>query len=130
MRRATSLYSFACAAFAAVVVGLGTAGCFSEHAVGPGGPTAAELCNGAQANVVRARDYSFGPVELRVTRGTTVTWANCDPDTHTTTSDNGVWNGTLTPNTTYQRTFDAVGTFPYHCNPHPTMQARIVVVEA
>jgi plastocyanin len=128
MSRATSLYSFGCAAFAALVVGLATAGCFSEHVSGPGGPTAQELCDGAQPNVVRVRNYAFGPVELRVPRGTTVTWANCDNDTHTTTSDGGVWNGTLTPNTTYQHTFDAVGTFPYHCNPHPTMQARIVVV--
>lgn len=128
MSRATSLYSFACAAFAAAVVGLGTAGCFSEHALDSGGPTAAELCAGAQPNVVRVRNYTFETVELRVTRGTTVTWANCDNDTHTTTSDTGVWNGTLTPNTTFRRTFDAVGTFPYHCTPHSSMQARIVVV--
>jgi len=128
MSRATSLYSFACAAFAAAVVGLGTAGCFSEHALTSEGPTAAELCAGTQPNVVRARNYTFETVELVVTRGTTVTWANCDNDTHTTTSDTGVWDGVLTPNTTYRRTFDTVGTFPYHCVPHSNMKARIVVV--
>ena len=128
MSRVTSLYSFACAGFAAAVVALGTAGCFSERVAGPGGPSAQELCNGTQPNVVRIRNYAFGPAELRVPRGTTVTWANCDNDTHTSTSDNGVWDsGAMTPITKYERRFDTPGTFPYHCNPHPGMQARIVV---
>ena len=128
MSRVTSLYSFACAGFAAAVVALGTAGCFSERVAGPGGPSAQELCNGTQPNVVRIRNYAFGPAELRVARGTVVTWANCDQDTHTSTSDGGVWkSGALTPLTTFQRTFDTAGTVPYHCTPHPGMQATIVV---
>lgn len=128
MSRATSLYSFTCAAFAAGVVAFGTAGCFSERVTGPGGPTAQELCDGTQPNVVRIRNFAFGPAELRVPRGTTVTWANCDQDTHTSTSDAGVWDsGSLTPLTKFERTFDQAGTFPYHCEPHPGMRARIVV---
>jgi plastocyanin len=128
MSRATSFYSFACAAFAAAVVGLSTAGCFSEHVVGPGGPTGQELCAGTQANVVRIRDFAFGPAAISVPRGTTLTWVNCDPDAHTTTSNTGVWDSeVLTQYTKFEHTFNTAGAFPYFCEIHPGMQASVTV---
>lgn len=124
---ARSLYSFSCAAFAAVVACAGLGGCFSERVAG-GGPSGAELCAGTQPNVVRIRDYAFGPGELAVSAGTTVTFVNCDPDSHTSTSDTGVWDSNLlTPNAVFQRTFSQAGRYPYHCDPHPFMTGAIVV---
>lgn len=124
-----SSYSFACAAFAALVAVASTAGCFSERVAGADDePTAEELCNGTQANVVRIREYAFGPTSLQVSAGTKVYFANCDVDTHTSTSDAGVWDsGSLSPNTVYSRVFDAAGSYPYHCDPHPFMKGTVVV---
>jgi plastocyanin len=120
-------YSFACAAFAALVAAGSLAGCFSERVAGttpPGG----DLCEGTPSNTIQIRNYDFVQKTLTVARGTRVTWVNCDPDVHTSTSDAGVWNsGSLVPDATFQRTFDAAGTFPYHCNPHPNMKATIIV---
>jgi plastocyanin len=120
-------YSFACAAFAAFVAAGSLAGCFSERVAGgnlPGG----ELCNGTPANTIQIRNYAFVQTTLTVPRGTQVTWANCDPDVHTSTSDTGVWeSGAINPDGTFQRTFDTPGSFPFHCTPHPGMRATIIV---
>lgn len=121
-------YSFACAAFAACVAAGSLAGCFSERVAGttpPGG----DACEGAPpANTIQIRNYAFVQTQLTVARGTQVTWVNCDPDVHTSTSDAGVWeSGAINPDGSFQRTFDAAGSFPFHCTPHPGMRATIIV---
>lgn len=86
---------------------------------------------GSVQALVAIRDFAFQPATLRVPRGTTVRWVNCEPETvepHTSTSDTGVWGSPLlAPGATYSRSFDEPGTFPYHCVPHPFMQARVIV---
>jgi plastocyanin len=122
-------YSFACAAFAALVTMGGLAGCFSEH-VSVTAPTGQELCVGAQpADVVRVVDFGFSPAQVTVKKGGKVTWVNCSASatTHTTTSDSGVWDASLPQYATHEQTFDAAGSFPYHCTPHPFMKGTIVV---
>ena len=83
--------------------------------------------------LVAIRDFSFRPAELRVRRGTTVTWVNgsvpSDP-AHTTTSDSEVWSSPLLPAAAkFSQTFDEVGSFPCHCEPHPFVRATVVVSE-
>lgn len=123
-------YSFACAVFAAAITVAGLAGCFSEHAtIAP--PTGEELCTGAQpANVVRIVDFSFSPAQVTVPRNGKVTFVNCSAGSiqHTSTSDNGVWNsGFLVKFATYEREFTAAGSFPFHCEPHPSMKGTVTV---
>jgi plastocyanin len=105
-------------------VGL-TASCFSERTTGT-----TQNCAGTTSDpcVVEIRNFTFQPSTLRVPAGATVTWVNRDDVVHTSTSDAGVWDSpSLSTNATYSRTFGAAGQFPYHCTPHPNMQARIVV---
>ena len=126
---AKSTYSFACAAFAAAVAVASLAGCFSEH-VAITQPSGEELCTGvAPANVVRIQDFAFSPAQINVARGGTVIWVNCGTNQHSSTSDaGGVWDsGFLARFATFSRTFDTAGNFPFHCNPHPFMQATVVV---
>ncbi|MGD2070172.1 MAG: plastocyanin/azurin family copper-binding protein [Gemmatimonadota bacterium] len=122
-------------------VALAAAGCFSEHATGPTGLedrvpdiecAVALPTPGPTEVVVGIRDFSFHPAVRTVPPGTTVTWVNCEPSgiaSHTTTSDDGVWDsGLLAPGgATYSRTFDEVGSFPYHCTPHPFMTGEVRV---
>ena len=113
--------------------------CFSERqeATGPDPslgdcrvPIDSSFLGSTRAFVV-IRNFDFGPDTVRVAPGTTVTWVNCeDPgiESHTTTSDGGVWNsGLLPPGSAFSQTFDLAGSFPYHCEPHPFMRATIVV---
>jgi plastocyanin len=104
-----------------------TASCFSERATG----TSAD-CQGTTASpcVVDIRDFRFEPAELRVPAGATVTWTNRGAVAHTSTSDGAGWDsGNIAPGASYSRAFATAGSLPYHCEPHPTMQATIVVVE-
>ena len=124
---ARAAYSFSCAAFALAVASASLAGCFSDRVVGTE-PPPGNLCEGSPANVVQIRNFAFVQPSLTVSPGTTVTFVNCDTETHTSTSDSGVWDsGALTPGTQFQRTFSAAGSFPFHCTPHPSMQGTIVV---
>lgn len=123
-----AIYSFSCAAFAALVASASLAGCFSERVAGTDPPPAGDLCTGTPANVIQIRNFAFVQNNLSVRPGTTVVWVNCDEVTHTSTSDAGVWDsGALTPGSRFQRTFSAGGSFPFHCNPHPGMKGTVVV---
>lgn len=119
-----------------VLLGALLAACFSERsaATGPslGGecrlPLTADLLG---ATVIVVRDFSFQPTEIRVKQGGKIIWVNCsasgDPP-HTSTADGGVWDSpTLAPGAAYGRTFDQLGSFPYHCSPHPFMTGTVVV---
>lgn len=123
-------YSFSCAAFAALVAVGGLGGCFSEH-VAFTAPTGQELCVGTQAaDVVRIVDFGFSPAQVTVPRGGKVTWVNCSAAStqHSSTSDASGWDsGLLQQYATYEHTFTAAGSNPYHCNPHPFMKGTIVV---
>ena len=61
--------------------------------------------------------------------GTTVTWTNKDDGEHTVTSDDGVFNGSVTDGATFSFTFTEAGEFPYHCDIHRSMKTKIIVVE-
>jgi plastocyanin len=118
---------------------LAAASCFSER-VGSNTPIdpAAGSCNiplsviDSGHVVVAIRDFQFVPDSVVVPAGGTVTWINCETppqEPHTTTSDSsGVWaSADLNPGDRFSHTFDDTGLFPYHCAPHPFMQAKVVV---
>ena len=71
---------------------------------------------------------------LTVGVGDRVTWTNRDGPPHTTTSgQNGVWDGVdwnsdfLSTDESFSRTFNSVGSFPYTCRVHPSMNATVTV---
>lgn len=113
--------------------------CFSERQTVTGPATQAGECripisSGAAGTVVVfIRNFAFVPEIVTIKRGTKVTWVNCeDPgsDSHTSTSDTGVWDSPTIPvGSAFTRTFnDATGTgFNYHCVPHPFMKGTINV---
>jgi plastocyanin len=106
---------------------LAAAACFSDRSeVTP--PIDADLCNSSRPDVVTIRNFAFQPAQLRVARGTRVTWVNCDNIAHTSTADAGAWDSPLlTRNLTFSHTFEAAGQFGYHCDPHPHMTGTISV---
>jgi plastocyanin len=78
------------------------------------------------ASILTTTAYSPNPLTVDV--GTTVTWTNNDVMPHTSTADGGLWNsGTIAPGGRYSYTFQAAGTFPYHCGLHPGMVGTVTV---
>jgi plastocyanin len=84
--------------------------------------------NNGGTNTVKIQGMAFSPSVITVTAGTTVKWTNYDNVAHTVTSDDGLFDsGSISTNGTFSQTFDSTGTYDYHCTPHPTMTASVVV---
>jgi plastocyanin len=87
---------------------------------------------GAQAKPA-ARDitidnFTFGPAELTVTAGTTITWINRDDIPHTVVSTDKVFKSkVMDTEEKFSFTFSAPGRFPYFCSIHPKMTGTVVV---
>jgi plastocyanin len=107
------------------------AGCFSEReATAPiEGVCSLPVGEGVPGStLVVIRGFAFTPADVRVRPGERVTWVNCDTDIHTSTADAGQWTSpVLAPGDGFTQTFATTGEFPYHCDPHPFMTARVVV---
>lgn len=83
---------------------------------------------GSAGASVTIKDFKFDPATLTAKVGQEVTWTNSDSAAHTVTVDTGgVDSGSLSPGATFKHTFDAAGTFPYHCAIHSSMKGTVTV---
>lgn len=82
---------------------------------------------------VDIKDFAFTPVAITVKKGATVTWTNQDSTRHSispdTESTDFKASQLLSQGETYKVTFNTVGTYTYHCTPHPYMKASVIVTE-
>jgi plastocyanin len=93
-------------------------------------PTAAaeEPLGTIETHRVRMVDGNeFRPRRITISRGDRVRWVNRDNVTHTTTSNSGLWDESLSPGERFTRRFRRVGTFGYVCELHFGMNGTIVV---
>jgi amicyanin len=102
------------------IVGAGVAGFFLLTAT----PAQAEDV------AVKIGNFTFGPQEVKVKAGTTITWTNEDDIPHTVVSPNNFRSKVLDTDGTYTFTFTTPGTYKYFCSLHPHMTGTIVVETA
>ena len=76
---------------------------------------------------VEIKQFKFGPAEVHVAVGGTVTWTNGDNQKHTATESGGFDAGAIEPGATSTATFATAGTFAYICSFHPFMKGTVVV---
>ena len=77
---------------------------------------------------VKIDNFSFGPAQLTVPSGTTVTWTNRDDIPHTVVSDDKVFKSkVLDTDEKFSFTFTKPGTYPYFCSVHPKMTGKVIV---
>lgn len=80
--------------------------------------------------VIPIQGLAFTADTVRIRVGEVVEWVNRDPVVHTATADDGSFDsGDIAPGESWRYRFDRAGEFPYHCTPHPFMQA-VIIVEA
>ena len=95
---------------------------YAVGATAPGGEKMAPTAD------VRIDNFSFGPVDLAVSVGTTVTWTNRDDIPHTVVStDKAFKSKVLDTDEKFSFTFTKAGTYPYFCSIHPKMTGKVVV---
>ncbi len=77
---------------------------------------------------VTIQGMAFNPATISIPLNSTVRWTNMDAIGHTVTSNLGLFDsGTISPNGTFSHTFDAVGSYSYHCSIHPDMTGTVEV---
>ena len=114
-----------------LIMSIAACGGYSTPSAPSGGPTAAPpgstsvtIAGGASTQTTSA----FGANPLTIAVGTTVSWANNDNTTHTTSADGSQWSsGNIAPGGRFNFTFASAGRFTYHCQIHPNMVGTIVV---
>lgn len=78
-------------------------------------------------------NFEYSPSSIKIKKGTVVIWTNQDDTKHDVAPDSeaGDFTGSdlLAKGQSYSFTFNSVGTFAYHCSPHPYMKAKVEVVE-
>ena len=97
----------------------------------------AALAAGGLAPVVAAGDaavkidnFTFGPEQLTVKAGTTVTWVNDDDIPHTVVASGHAFRSkALDTDDKFSFTFTAPGAYEYFCSLHPYMKAVVTVTE-
>ena len=77
---------------------------------------------------VKIDNFTFGPPELTVMAGTTITWTNRDDIPHTVVNTDKVFKSkVLDTDEQFSFTFSTPGTFTYFCSIHPKMTGKVVV---
>ncbi len=78
---------------------------------------------------IEINGFAYSPATIKIKKGTTVTWTNKDQVRHNVVSDEGneLSGQLLAQGESYSHTFDEVGTFAYHCAPHPRMMGTVIV---
>jgi plastocyanin len=112
-----------------------------EEVLNPPEPAKVSILEGSAQP---SQQKNFDPKEVRGTLGISnkIIWTNTDTTAHTVTSDgqyndqiNGPFNslestGLILPQKTFEFTFTKDGEFPYHCEPHPWMTGKVIIVKS
>jgi plastocyanin len=85
----------------------------------------------AADQTVTTESLQFQPATVTVEVGDTVTWSNEDGVPHTATADDDSFDtGNIAGGASASQTFATAGSFPYHCEVHPSMTGTVVVQAA
>jgi len=113
---------FAASLLVTAVMGLG--GIVGEHKSFAAGAQEKQ----SSSAEVKIDNFSFGPVAITVSVGTTVTWINRDDIPHTVVSTDKVFKSkVLDTDEKFSYTFTKAGEYPYFCSIHPKMTGKVVV---
>jgi plastocyanin len=75
--------------------------------------------------------YAYTPKSITVALGDTVTWTNDSDAPHTVDADDESFeHDEFDEGESVSETFDASGTFPYHCDVHDYMHGTVIVLAA
>jgi plastocyanin len=99
-----------------------------------GGASAAAACavaeTGATATAtVTIKSFTYSPDPITAKVGDVIGWSNEDSAGHTATLDDGTCTtDTIANGASGLLVFTAPGTYPYHCNIHPTQMKGTITI--
>ena len=80
------------------------------------------------AQQIKIDNFTFGPGNLTVAKGTAVTWTNQDDIPHSIVlTQLGVHSKALDTDKDFTYQFNKAGTYTYICGLHPAMHGQVIV---
>ena len=76
---------------------------------------------------VSISSLKYKPAVVQVNVGDTVVWTNDDDADHTVTAET-FKSGNISSGKSFSQKFEKAGEYPYHCDYHPRMKGKVVVV--
>jgi plastocyanin len=105
------------------------AACLALAFVAPAGLVLSSVVSAAGENQVVIKTFKYGPKDITVPVGTTVTWLNKDNEVHTVVSKDGKFRSSaLDTDDSFTFTFTDPGTYSFFCSLHPQMTGTVTVV--
>lgn len=104
----------------------------TSSSMGNMGKTSNSSSTPTVTSAVTISNFAFSPASISVKKGTTVTWTNQDSVAHTVTENDGQAgpaSGDIDQGKSYSFTYNATGTFKYHCSIHPDMLGTVTVTD-
>lgn len=112
-----------------------------EEVLNPPEPVTVSIIEGS---ALPSQQKNYDPKEIRGTLGISnkIIWTNADTTAHTVTTDDQYTDqisgpfdsidstGLILPQQTYEFTFTKDGEYPYHCEPHPWMTGKVIIVKS
>jgi len=80
----------------------------------------------ASTTQVQMKDFKFQPDSITIKKGDTITWTHPGPASHTVKFADSE-SSILKNGSSYSKTFNQAGTFPYECGIHPYMKGSVTV---
>ncbi|HUP84421.1 MAG TPA: cupredoxin family copper-binding protein [Acidimicrobiales bacterium] len=123
----------AVATFVLVAFGAGACSDSDSKSASPSTPSTSESADSARpaagaGDTVAIKDFNYQPGDLKVAKGTKVTFTNEDGFAHTVTAkDKSFDSDKIDAKGTFEHTFDEAGAFPYLCAIHNSMTGTITV---
>lgn len=90
-------------------------------------PTMEMTKSSPDAQYVTIQNHMFSPQTLEISINSTVLWLNNDDMAHTITSQDGSFDNSIAPGSTYSFQFTKAGIYKYYCKYHEQMTATIIV---
>jgi plastocyanin len=116
----------ACAA--ALITAFALASACGSSAVPGGGGNGGSSSTAAMGSTVDIKNFTFAPMTLSISVGTTVTWKFDDAAQHTVSADDKSFlSPSMNNGQTYTHTFTTGGRYKYICSIHQYMTGTIVV---
>lgn len=89
--------------------------------------SAAQTSGGQFTTKAKIVDYAFKPKRIEIGQGTRVKWKNIGDETHTVTSNTGLFDsGDIAPGETFAKKFKQTGVFKFHCEIHDEMRGKVI----
>ena len=135
-------HSRACATIASLALVAAVAGCGEDDDESGGGGTTTEATQpmqtetkesggggaAASSDEVSIVEFKFKPADIRVKKGTKLTWRNDDQAAHTATAEDRSFDtGSIAQCEDKSVTLSKPGEFAYICDFHPFMKGTVVV---